>query len=146
MRNGRLGSIAVGLADRADHVLATAHGGLDLAMSVRAARDMDGRAVVLLQGAVDELLATLATGHASDAHSALRALVDRHFQLPSLSLVCGSGLHVEPGTGVSVLSRDGEQRASYYVFGVHGNGAWNRVAKPRHGEPLLRLSTSRSLV
>ena len=47
-------------------------------MPVGTGGDVDGGAVILGQGLVDELLAALAARHGPDAHPALLTLVDHH--------------------------------------------------------------------
>ena len=67
----------ISLADRASHIHRTAHRGLDLAVSIGALRDSDGRSVSLGESLVNQILATLCASHVH-AHATRRASIGRH--------------------------------------------------------------------
>ena len=66
-----------GSPNRAGHVRSTTHGGLDLAVIVRTAGDLDCRPVVTLDGVIDQRRVT-GTACGVDRHPAGRAFVGSH--------------------------------------------------------------------
>jgi hypothetical protein len=60
------------------HILTTAHRRFDLAMSIRAFRNMHSLAFVSSYRAVDQLGTAFTTGHIADAHTTYFAFVRSH--------------------------------------------------------------------
>jgi len=90
MRPANAAGRSITLRGSAGHVLSTTHRGLNLAVTIRAFRNMYGLPVLGLQRSMYELFITLATGHRADAHAAFFTGIDCHheFSLFMHELVC----------------------------------------------------------